>query len=303
MATVLARTKEMTRDDWLAARRVGIGSSDAAAVLGLDEYRSPLDVYLSKRGLLPEEPGNRFTEWGTRLEPLVADWFTAETGKKVRNRNAILAHVERPYIVANLDRTVVGEPAVLEIKTTSAWKRDEWEDGAIPLRVVVQVQHQLMVTGDAYGYVAVLIGGNDPRWQRLDRDEALIEQMLARYEAFWFGHVEAGVEPPPSAASDAETMDRLYPQEEAGKSVLLPLGARATLEALARAKADRMEAEAREKAARAAVEALLGDAEIGMLPGIAGPVVTWKTQERKAHSVAASSFRKLNLRERVLSGK
>lgn len=301
-AEVLASTVGMSREDWLAARRNGIGSSDAAAVLGLDEYRSPLAVYVDKKGLLPEEPENRFVAWGTRLEPVVASWFEAETGKKVRRRRAILRHSERPYVIADLDRTVVGEHAVLEIKTSSAWNRDEWGGDQIPLRVVVQVQHQLSVTGYPYGYVAVLLGGNDARWTRLDRDDTLIAAMLDRYERFWRDHVEAGVEPPVSAASDADLTEALYPQEHEDKTILLPSTAHDAIDYLLKARADRKAAEAAEAQAKAAVQALLGDAEAGLLPGFDKPVVTWRTVNKPEHIVSASSFRQLVVKERVLNG-
>jgi len=167
----------------------------------------------------------------------------------------------------------------------------------------VQIQHQLAVTGDAHGYWAVLIGGNDPRWGRLDRDDALIAQMLDRYEAFWAQHVEAGVEPAAASASDADLMTRLHPQEQEGKTVLLDAEGRKALEALSAAKAASKVAEDAEKAAKARVQSLLGDAEAGYLPGIADPVVTWPTVPRAGFTVAATSYRKLTLKERALSGK
>ncbi len=302
MAVVLASTRGMSREAWLEARKAGIGSSDSPAVLGLDEYRSPLDVYLDKRGLLPERESNRFLRWGTALEPLVAEWFEEDTGKKVRRRLAILQHPERPYVIADVDRIVVGEGVPLEIKTASAWKADEWDNDQVPLRVVYQLQHQLAVLDAPYGYWAVLLGGNDPRWGRLDRDDALIAQMFGRYETFWRDYVEAGVEPSATKASDAALMAELHPQEVEGKTVLLPPTARDALLALSRAKAAVSEAQDAQEAAKARVQALLGDAEAAYLPGIEEPVATWRTTTRRGFTVAPTTYRKLELRERVLNG-
>lgn len=301
-ATALS-TRDMTRAQWLEARRAGIGSSDGAAVLGLDPWSSPLQVYLDKRGLLPEREQSPAMRWGTALEPLVAEWFEEETGRKVRRRLAILRHPERAHVIADLDRLVVGEGVPLEIKTTSAWSRDEWEDGDIPLRVVVQLQHQLAVTGAAYGYWAVLIGGNDARWGRLERDDALIAQMLDRYAAFWSQHVESGVEPTPSAASDAETVGLLHPTEEAGKTVLLSTADRTTLEDYLRAKGAAKAAQEALKTAAARVQALIGDAEAALLPGVEEPVAVWKTRQRNSYTVAATAYRQLDVKERVLIGR
>ncbi|QTD41950.1 YqaJ viral recombinase family protein [Sporosarcina sp. Te-1] len=54
----------------------------------------------------------RSTYWGNRLE--VAEEFAKRTGKKVRRNNHLLVHPEHDFMLANLDRVVVGERALLE---------------------------------------------------------------------------------------------------------------------------------------------------------------------------------------------
>ena len=105
----LANTAEIPREDWLNARRGGIGGSDAPAILGLDRYRSPFDVYADKLGLKPEQEDNEAMRQGRDLEQYVAERFMEATGKKVRRRNGILQHPEHPWMIANIDRWVVGE--------------------------------------------------------------------------------------------------------------------------------------------------------------------------------------------------
>src|SRR5690606_184586 len=116
-------TRGMGREEWLQARRQGIGGSDAAVIAGLDPYKSPIRLWMEKTGQVDEEPAGEAAEWGLLLEPVIAEEFTRRTGKRVRRRNAILQHPRWEFMIANLDREVVGEPALLEIKTTSAWNR------------------------------------------------------------------------------------------------------------------------------------------------------------------------------------
>ena len=89
-AVELAKTLDMPREQWLELRRQGIGGSDAAAIVGLDRYRSPFDVYADKLGLKKEQPDNEAMRQGRDLEEYVASRFCEQTGKKVRRRNARL---------------------------------------------------------------------------------------------------------------------------------------------------------------------------------------------------------------------
>ena len=116
---ILIPTTPMTREEWLEERRKRIGGSDAAGILGLNPYSSPLAVYMDKKGLTPEREDNLAMELGRELEEFVAKKFEAATGKKVRRKNAIVINPRYPFAHANLDRVVVGEDAILECKTTS----------------------------------------------------------------------------------------------------------------------------------------------------------------------------------------
>ena len=49
----VASTVGLSRDEWLAIRRTGIGSSDIAGVLGLSPWASPYTVWADKRGRVP----------------------------------------------------------------------------------------------------------------------------------------------------------------------------------------------------------------------------------------------------------
>jgi putative phage-type endonuclease len=213
-------TKSMSYEEWKQARRKGIGGSDAAAVAGVSRYKSPLQVYLEKIGEIENNVDNEYVHFGKILEEVVAKEFEERTGKKVRRVNSILIHPEYPWMIANIDRKIVGEDAVLECKTTSAYNAKEWKEN-VPQEYIIQVQHYLAVTGYPKAYIAVLIGGNHFEWREIERDEELIKKLIDVEKDFWF-HVEAKI-PPEVDGSEASTkiLETLY-HDSVDKEILLP---------------------------------------------------------------------------------
>lgn len=183
-ALQLVDTKKLDRSQWLEVRRGGIGSSDAAAAVGLCPYKSPLELWMEKTGRTPAEtapPGMDDPRyWGTLLEPYVAVAYSQKTDRKVRRCNAVLQHPTFPFMLANIDREVVGDPDVriLECKTAGEFGSRLWKDG-VPEYIQLQVQHQLAVTGHAAADVAVLLCG-----QALER-RASEPSTGARPESIW----------------------------------------------------------------------------------------------------------------------
>lgn len=217
----LINTQNLDRDQWLQVRKGGIGSSDAAAAVGLNPYRSQLELWMEKSGRAPvAPPGDGGADdqspmyWGSLLEPIVAAHYTRRTGNRVRRINAVLQHPEHPWMLANIDREVLGAPDVqlLECKTAGIQGAWLWRDG-VPEYVQLQVQHQLAVTGKHAADVAVLLGGQELQIYRLERDEELIAQLIALEREFW-GYVERDQEPPADGSDSADRALRaLYPRD------------------------------------------------------------------------------------------
>ena len=136
-------TLEMPHEEWLRYRKKGIGGSDAGAICGVNKYRSAVSVFLDKTTEQTSEFDNEAMRQGRDLEQYVAERFCEETGKKVRRANAIFSHSELPFMLANVDRLVVGENAGLECKTASAFSADKWADGSIPPEYEVQCNHYM----------------------------------------------------------------------------------------------------------------------------------------------------------------
>lgn len=122
-AEVLADRKVLTHEEWLNVRRQGIGGSEAGAILGLSPFSSAFSVYAEKIGVKKADEANEAMRIGTDLEPYVAQRFMEATGKRVVNCNYVLTNPNYKFMLADVDRLVVGENAGLECKTTSAFNK------------------------------------------------------------------------------------------------------------------------------------------------------------------------------------
>lgn len=213
----------MTRNEWLAARRNGIGGSDVGSILGFNKYKSPYQVWLDKTGQLePDDLTSEPAYWGNVLEEVVAQEFTERTGKRVRRANRMFSHPKYPFLNANIDRDIVGENAILECKTANSFLSSHWEGDNIPEQYIFQVQHYMNVLDRDYAYVAVLIGGQRFLWKKVERDQELIDLIQERLVTFWEVNVKQNI-PPAIDGSQATTdflIDR-YKDDYQGNEITL----------------------------------------------------------------------------------
>lgn len=219
-ALKLVKTNNLDREDWLTVRKGGIGSSDAASAVGLNPYKSQLELWMEKTGRdanLPKvDPKDQSSPmyWGTLLESIVAAHYTMRSGHKVRRINAVLQHPHEPWILANIDREVIGasDVQILECKTAGINGARLWKEG-VPEYVQLQVMHQLAVTGKQAADVAVLICGQDLQIHRIERDDTMISRLIELERAFWH-HVETDTPPPVDGSDSADLALRcLYPKD------------------------------------------------------------------------------------------
>lgn len=221
----------MLSAEQLEQRKAGIGGSDIGAVLGFSPYKTPLDVYNEKLGFVQpaDLSSNDSVHFGNVLEDTVASEFSRRTGFKVRRNNNQLAHRDYPFLLANIDRDIVGKPfglkCGLECKTTDKWaaRPELWGEGAalefdsggephivdydekVPDWYLMQCAHYMAVTDADMWFLAVLIGGNDFRFYTIQRNMKLEKAMIARASAFW-QHVLEETPPPPTNVVDLEAM-------------------------------------------------------------------------------------------------
>ena len=195
---------------WLRLRKSGIGGSDAGAICGVNPYSSAMKVFKDKTSEEIEEQDNEAIRIGHDLEDYVAQRFMEATGLKVRKSNFMYRSKEHPFMIADVDRLVVGEDAGLECKTASAYNADKWADGDIPLHYVMQCYHYMAVTGKRVWYIAAVILGREFTYRKLEWDDALIERLISIEDNFWNNHVVKGIIPPPDGSKVCDEVIQQY---------------------------------------------------------------------------------------------
>lgn len=189
--------KEMqAKVEWLKQRKKTIGGSDAAAIVGLNPYRSALSVWQDKVSEVIEikEPSEAVRQ-GIDLEEYVAQRFCEATGKRVIKCDKTLYNSKYPFAHANVDRLIVGENALLECKTTSQMNLKRYRNGEYPTEYYVQCMHYLAVTGYDKAYLAVLVFSKGFYIFEIERDEAEIEALMQTEEVFMRDYVQTGIMP------------------------------------------------------------------------------------------------------------
>jgi len=196
--------------EWLRLRKTGIGGSDAGAICGMNPYSSAMKVFQDKTSEDVEAQDNEAIRIGRDLEDYVAKRFMEATGLKVRKSNFMYRSTEHPFMIADVDRLVVGEDAGLECKTASAYHADKWANGKIPLHYAMQCYHYMAVTGKRIWYLAVVILGREFTYRKLEWDDELISSLINIEESFWNNHVVSGTIPPPDGSKACDEVIEQY---------------------------------------------------------------------------------------------
>ena len=175
-------------EEWLQERLKGIGGSDASVVLGINPWKSRLELWHEKisKKIDPESADALIFQIGHALEPIVANKYAKMTGRKLEMRPQKV-HPEYPFILGNIDREIVGDergPGILEIKTKGAFV--SWHGDEIPPYYMSQVQHYLGVYGYQWAGLAVLdLGTRKVTHFDIERDDKQIANIIDEEKKFW----------------------------------------------------------------------------------------------------------------------
>jgi putative phage-type endonuclease len=232
MARLVVNTKGMAHEEWLKNRDNGIGGSDAAAIAGASQYKSPVMVYMEKMGLYKQEVSGESAYWGNTLEAVVrkefikrynaeidaeykAEGIKLYKSARVQQRHAIFAHDEHDFMRANVDGLIFCPRkglGIFEAKTANQFLSDEWAGDDVPNQYYIQVQHYMAVMGLSYAYIAVLIGAQKYKHYYIERDEEFITYLINIESNFWNNHILTKI-PPEMSGLDAEKsmLTSLYP--------------------------------------------------------------------------------------------
>lgn len=257
----------------------GIGASECAAVLGLDPWRSAWDIWAIKTGKIEEPDGDssEAQKIGNIIEPTIAELASMRLGcKLVKPKNTYKA--DNGVMFANLDRQVEraakGSPNV-ELKSTAlvdGWGEEGTDD--VPERVYVQVHAQMLCSASDISHVARLLGRHGFSFSMyvVPLNRELAEIIEERVCDFWHKHVVKDI-PPSDSPPSIEIASAL--RRVSGKSVEIAYD---IVSRFVDARNRRIEAEAAESAAKAALLAAMSDAEVGVADGYE---VSFKTVSRR----------------------
>jgi putative phage-type endonuclease len=280
------------RRDWLAQRRAGLGSSDSAAVLGLDPYKSALEVALDKWGELPPRNSAPMA-WGLKMEEVIALAYLEETGQEPgAPPAAILWHPSAPWMFASLDRLVAGR-RIVELKnarTSEGWGRPGTDE--VPEHYQIQVQHQLHV-GVSHGLdtcadVAVLIGGSDFRVYRVHYNQDFCGNLEMQLKAFWERVLERKAPPLDWDDPDVPRLVQYLHKPKEGTSTVLDVAATSLLHRYEEIGREICALEAARQRYKAMVIESMGDACEGYLSD--GRVVRRRQITRREYRVPESTY-------------
>lgn len=312
---------------WLELRGLGIGASEAAAAIGISEHRTPFEIAERKLGLAQEDDEANYRRqlkmaMGHVMEPVTASRFAEATGLNVQNFNSMVAHRDHPWMLANIDRRVVGlnegqaawleaifgqavsGPGVIELKNVEfakGWGKPDnvhataglCTSGEVPEDYFVQVQHQLAVMGYEWAFLVVTIAGWETRWYPILRDEELIADIIELEGELWAG-IQRGELPDidvehPKAI---DLMKRRYPGTDGSIVDLSEMEhwRKVELEAKEAIKANEIVAEQ----ARARLLKAMGNAAVATFGG--DEVLRRKVTKRKAYVVEVPEKELLDIR-------
>ncbi len=298
----------MLTKEQLLMRKTGVGGSDAAGIVGLSKYATPLDVYLSKTTDVVKETTEAMTR-GNVLEPFVKSLFEKETGWSVYDHPKTERHAERPYMLANLDGLLPAEQAIVEFKTANYRTKGDWgAEGSdeIPKEYLIQVAHYASVLDLDTVHIGVLFGDEalfkafmalqhikeqiisypidfdaleyDFRIYTYTRNRELERKLINKERAFWFDHVEPRIAPPIQDGCVDDIL-KAYPVAE-DKEVRVGEVEIQKIQALQELKAKKKELEEQENTVKADVLKLFGEASRLVDSSNNSLLATWKNKAR-----------------------
>lgn len=196
--------RNMDREQWLALRQESIGSSDAGAVVGINPYKSALQVYMEKIGAETnnQDNDNIHTWLGRKMESIIAERFTIEVGVDVTEDAHIRFHSDHDFISCQVDRLIPEWGIPLEIKMHGRYA------GNIPDYEYAQIQQQMAVMDvDEIAYCVFQFGFTKSlTWEKVKRDTSFVQKMIDEEQVFWNDHVLKRVPPEPQNLDDLKML-------------------------------------------------------------------------------------------------
>lgn len=262
--TVYADVRKLTHEQWLNNRKTGIGGSDAGAIMGVSPYKGAYSVWADKLGKTEPVDDNEALRQGRDLEDYVARRFAEKTGKRIRHEYGMLRSDAWPWMVANIDRRIIGEDAGLECKTSRDITMKRYKNGEYPMEYYCQCLHYLAVTGWDRWYLAVLVYGTDLLVFEINREDVEDDMgaLIKAEDSFWHEHVLSERQPlPDGLESTTKALGAVWAASDPDRAIDADTETDALLTDLAALRRQRRALDNQIAAAENRVKAAMGAAE------------------------------------------
>lgn len=200
----LIPTSSMSHDDWLAYRRTGLGASDISTLMGLNPYKSSIELFYEKIGIksvynmeniamfMGKEQeafvADLWQYWAGSEESMIANYRAGKIVRKCQRVNYYVRNPKFPALYVSLDRKINKhegkEEGSLEIKTISGYESEKWVSG-IPPAHIIQLQTQLMVCEFDYGELATLTDGRRFQVYPFEKLKSIFKTIAESVADFW----------------------------------------------------------------------------------------------------------------------
>lgn len=183
----MAEAATQDRAEFHALRKEGIGGSDVAAILGLDRYRTPEQVWLEKTGQVqPIDAMTPDQERGITFEHIAAEKFTKATGIRLHRAPGRFKHPRLPFMLANVDFMVEGRPILVEVKCPSLGMYSRIKREGLPDSWRLQMQHYMEVLAFDHAIIVIFCADRMELVHfTVERDQVLIDHMIEKETEFW----------------------------------------------------------------------------------------------------------------------
>ena len=245
----------MNREQFLLDRKLGIGGSDVAAIMGLSPWATALDIFRDKTNpeLALDEP-NEDMQRGIRVEKYILQEYSERSEVQLDTNVPTIIDPQYPFMRANIDAQVIGQNVVVEAKSTKA-PISSWESG-IPEYYKTQVAYYAMLTNAERVDVPVLFSGWKYACFTYWRDETFEAEIKAAVINFWQNHIVKNIPPQPTSA---EELMIAYPKLEE-KTITADNDMREKVYQLQEASEQRKALEKQEKKLKTEIQCFMGDA-------------------------------------------
>ena len=169
-----------------------VSSSEIAGLFGVSPYTSRYLAWAFHKHGVKHDGGNERTRWGKLLQDDIIQATAEDLNLDVEPNagDVFLRHIDETVKAgATVDcwiRRHAGGLGIIEAKNVDRMQWFEnWDDHTAPIDIELQVQHQLWVTGAAWAVIACLVGGNDLKIYKRERNEKVIAEIAATVAEFW----------------------------------------------------------------------------------------------------------------------